>query len=79
MSVEFVRLKNRAHLLPFNGHPGRYLAPEGEIVDTADPFWAVAIADGSVEIVRAVSSVLPPDQVPPLVATHAQPANPTQE
>lgn len=72
MSVEFVRLKNRAHVLPYAGHPGRVLNPDGEPVDLAIPFWATALADGSIEIVAPESPQNP-------AAAEAAPANPSQE
>ena len=51
MPTAFVRLRDPAHVLPFPGQPHRHLKPEGEIVDIGDPFWVVALADGSVELV----------------------------
>lgn len=67
MSVDTVRLTNPQHRLPFPGQPGRFLDPAGEPVDTADAFWAVALADGSVEIV-------PPQSASASVSVSLEPA-----
>ncbi len=38
------------HVVPVPGRPTP-LAAEGELVDRYDPYWAMALADGSVAIV----------------------------
>ena len=51
MPLVFVRLADPSHTLRWPDNPKRSLNPEGEVVEQSDPYWATAIADGSVKIV----------------------------
>jgi hypothetical protein len=50
MPAEFAVLSDPSHLLPWPGNPSRLFAAAGEMIDTDDPFWIGALADGSVRI-----------------------------
>jgi hypothetical protein len=48
----FIRLADPSHILLWPEGQGRTLNPDGEIVDSSHPYWAAAIADGSVVVVE---------------------------
>jgi hypothetical protein len=50
MTPVFVRLADPAHLLLWPEGRGRLLNPDGELVDISHPYWAGALADGSIVI-----------------------------
>ena len=52
MPAEFAVLTDPSHALPWPGDPSRRFNPAGELVDTDDPFWIGAIADGSIRITQ---------------------------
>lgn len=47
MPLIFARLADASHTLPWPGQPGRMFKPEGEMIDPDDPFFALALRDGS--------------------------------
>jgi len=61
MPAEFAVLTDPSHALPWPGDPSRRFSPAGELVDTDDPFWIGALADGSIRIAQAPA---PPARVP---------------
>ena len=52
MPAEFAVLTDPSHALPWPGDPSRRFNPAGELVDTDDPFWIGALADGSIRIAQ---------------------------
>lgn len=47
VTAVFARLADPSKILLFPNNPGRVFSPAGEWVDEMDPYFATALADGS--------------------------------
>jgi hypothetical protein len=47
MPLIFAKLVNASHTLPWPNQPGRAFNPEGEMIDPDDPYFGLALRDGS--------------------------------